>query len=222
MKRVAVMASGGGSNLGALLDYIDTLPSPAPLRVGVVVSNKAGSGALARAAERRIPGLVLSDPSDGSALTSALESHGTEILVLAGYMKLVPMQTTVRYGGAIVNVHPALLPYHGGPGMYGMRVHRAVLAKGETESGATVHFVDAQYDHGAPIAWGRVHVDPADTPESLAARVLTAEHFVLPRVVHALAIGAVRLASSGAVIVTGAAASLFENPPDGVGLRLAG
>jgi folate-dependent phosphoribosylglycinamide formyltransferase PurN len=106
--------------------------------------------------------------------------------------------------------------------MYGMRVHRAVIAKGETESGATVHFVDAQYDHGAPIAWGQVPVEAGDTPELLAARVLTAEHFVLPRVVHALAIGAVRLAGSGAVIVTSAAGALFDSPPTGVGVRLAG
>jgi phosphoribosylglycinamide formyltransferase-1 len=222
MKRVAVMASGGGSNLGALLEYFESLPAPGAARVAVVVSNKEGSGALARAAERRIPGLLLSNPDDGAALTSALEQHGTDILVLAGYMKLVPMRTTVRYAGAIVNVHPALLPYHGGPGMYGMRVHRAVLARGETESGATVHFVDAQYDHGAPIAWGRVQVDAADTPETLAARVLAAEHFILPRVVHALAIGAVRLAGSGAVIVTNAAEPIFANPPAGIGLRLAG
>jgi phosphoribosylglycinamide formyltransferase-1 len=222
MKRVAVMASGGGSNLGALLEYLDGLPSPAPARVGVVVSNKRDSGALARAAERRIPGMVLADPGDGAALTAALEQRGTDILVLAGYMKLVPMQTTVRYSGAIVNVHPALLPYHGGPGMYGMRVHRAVIARGETESGATVHFVDAQYDHGAPIVWGRVHVDAGDTPETLAARVLTAEHFILPRVVHALAIGAVRLAGSGAVVVTADAPSLFEHPPPGVSVRLSG
>ena len=220
MKRIGVLASGGGSNVGALLDYFDDHPGVA--RVAVVASNKKEAGALARASERRVPATTLADPDDGAALVRLLQSHEVDILVLAGYLKLVPMQVTVRYGGATVNVHPALLPYHGGPGMYGIRVHRAVLAKNESESGATVQFVDAQYDHGAPIAWGRVPVEPGDTPESLAARVLVAEHFVLPRVVHALAIGAIRLAGSGAVIVTNAAAPLFDSPPPNVGVRLAG
>lgn len=220
MKRVAVMASGSGTNLGALMDYFANI-APTVATIGMVVSNKAESGALRRAAERGIPTAILDDPTNGAGLTAALEQAGTEILVLAGYMKLVPMRTTVRWGGAMVNVHPALLPSHGGPGMYGMRVHRAVLAAGETESGATVHFVDAQYDHGQPIAWARVPVHAGDTAEVLAARVLEGEHFLLPRVVHALAIGAIRLASSGAIVVTSAAASLFDHPPPHVSIRLA-
>lgn len=220
MKRIAVLASGGGSNLGALLDYFDAHPTVAA--VARVVSNKAACGALERAGARGIATRVLADPADGATLTRLLETAGTDILVLAGYLKLVPLQATVRYGGAVVNVHPALLPFHGGPGMYGQRVHRAVLDAGEAESGATVHFVDAHYDHGAPVAWARVPVEPGDTPASLAARVLVGEHFLLPRVVHALAIGAIRLAGSGAVVVTSAAARLFENPPPGVGVRLAG
>jgi phosphoribosylglycinamide formyltransferase-1 len=220
MKRIAVLASGSGSNLGALLDYFEATPGAA--RVSFVASDKKDAGALQRAGERRVPSAVIADPSDGDALTQLLESHGTDILVLAGYLKLVPLRATVRFGGAVVNVHPALLPFHGGPGMYGKRVHRAVLAAGEKESGATVHFVDAQYDHGAPIAWARVPVEPGDTPETLAARVLRGEHYALPRVVHAMAIGAIRLAGSGAVVVTHAAEELFANPPDGVSLRLAG
>jgi phosphoribosylglycinamide formyltransferase-1 len=219
MKRIAVLASGGGSNLGALLDYFDGHPAA---KVAFVASDKKDAGALQRASARGVPSSVIHDPADGAALTQQLESHGTEILALAGYLKLVPMQTTVRYGGAILNVHPALLPYHGGPGMYGKRVHRAVLAAGEKESGATVHFVDAIYDHGTPVAWARVPVEPNDTPDSLAARVLVGEHYLLPRVVHAVAIGAIRLAGSGAVVVTSAAAPIFGPPPEGVSLRLAG
>jgi formyltetrahydrofolate-dependent phosphoribosylglycinamide formyltransferase len=220
MKRVSVLASGGGSNLGALLAYFDAHPDVA--RVAFVASDRRDAGALPRAADRGLPTAVIGAPHDGAALTQLLEARGTDVLVLAGYLRLVPMQTTVRYGGNVVNVHPALLPFHGGPGMYGKRVHRAVLAAGEKESGATVHFVDAQYDHGAPIAWARVPVEADDTAESLAARVLIGEHFVLPRVVHAIAIGAIRLASNGAVVVTSAAAPLFADPPSPVSVRLAG
>jgi phosphoribosylglycinamide formyltransferase-1 len=220
VKRISVLASGGGSNLGALLEYFDAHPGVA--KVALVASNRSDSLALQRADGRGIPGRVIANPDDGGAVAQMLENAATDILVLAGYLKLVPLQATVRYGGSVVNVHPALLPFHGGPGMYGKRVHRAVLDAGETESGATVHFVDAQYDHGAPIAWAGVPVEPDDTPDSLAGRVLTAEHFVLPRVVHALAIGAIRLAGSGAVVVTNAAAALFENPPPNVTVRLNG
>lgn len=219
MKRIAVLASGGGSNLGALLDYFGQNPVA---RVAFVASDRVEAGALQRARDHRVPSAVIADPSDGGALIQLLEQHGTDLLVLAGYLRLVPLQTTVRFGGAVLNVHPALLPFHGGPGMYGKRVHRAVIAAGETESGATVHFVDAQYDHGAPVAWAHVPVAADDTAETLAARVLVGEHFALPRAVHAVAIGAVRLAGNGAVVVTTAAAPLFSNPPEGVTVRLAG
>jgi folate-dependent phosphoribosylglycinamide formyltransferase PurN len=154
-------------------------------------------------------------------MLALLERHDVTHVVLAGYLKLVPVAVTARYRGAIVNVHPALLPAHGGPGMYGVRVHRAVLAAGDTASGATVHFVDAEYDRGAIIAAASVPVARGDTPESLAARVLVAEHFLLPRVVHALAAAQVRLAASGAAVVDATAAPLFASPPPGVIVRLA-
>ncbi len=221
MKRIAVLASGGGSNLGALLEYLDQC-SPSPAAVRLVVSDKPDAGALERARARGIATAVLTDPADANALSTVLAQYDTDIVVLAGYLKLVPMQVTVRYAGAMVNVHPALLPAHGGPGMYGKRVHRAVLAAGEHESGATVHFVDHHYDRGAAVAWARVAVEPGDTEQSLADRVLIGEHFLLPRVVHAIAVGAIRLATSGAVVVTAAARPLFEHPPPPVTMRLVG
>jgi phosphoribosylglycinamide formyltransferase-1 len=107
--------------------------------------------------------------------------------VLAGYLKLVHASVVARFRGRMINVHPALLPEFGGPGMYGRRVHEAVLASGAKESGATVHFVDEEFDRGAIIAQERVPVEPGDTPETLAARVLEAEHRLLPRVVLELA-----------------------------------
>ena len=110
-----------------------------------------------------------------------------ELVVLAGYLKLVPAEVVAAWRGRIVNVHPALLPAFGGPGMYGLRVHRAVLASGASESGASVHLVDEVYDRGAVLAQARVPVEPGDTPERLAARVLAAEHRLLPAVVRAAA-----------------------------------
>ena len=108
-------------------------------------------------------------------------------MVLAGYLKLVPPSVVARFRGRMINIHPALLPDFGGPGMYGHHVHEAVLASGAKESGATVHFVDDAFDRGAIIAQERVRVEPGDTPDTLAARVLEAEHRLLPRVVLELA-----------------------------------
>ena len=107
--------------------------------------------------------------------------------MLAGYLKLVPGAVVSQFRGRMINIHPALLPDFGGPGMYGHRVHEAVLASGAKESGATVHFVDEAFDRGAIIAQERVPVMKGDTPETLAARVLEAEHRLLPRVVLDLA-----------------------------------
>ena len=120
-------------------------------------------------------------------MTSALERHGADLLVLAGYLKLVPAEVIDRYRGRILNVHPALLPAFGGLGMYGRRVHEAVLASGARQSGATVHLVDEVYDRGAILGQARVPVLPGDDPETLAARVLEAEHRLLPAAVLAAA-----------------------------------
>ncbi|MEA3247741.1 MAG: formyltransferase family protein [Gemmatimonadota bacterium] len=219
-RRLAVFASGGGSNLGALLAYFNDAASPVA-RVVVVVSDRAGAGALARAAAAGVPAEVLANPADGNALVAMLERHGADLAVLAGYLRLIPALVTARFAGRIVNVHPALLPKHGGPGMYGARVHRAVLTAGDTASGATVHFVDAAYDRGAAFAWAQVPVQPGDTADTLAARVLGGEHFLLPRSVHALAAGLVLLDARGHAHVDPAARALFANPPPDVHVRLA-
>ena len=182
--RVAVAVSGRGSNLEALLQ---ALGPAATARVVVVLSNRADAGALARAAGYGVPGVVLRAPSDSAEWLDHLARFEVDLLVLAGYLKLVPAGVIERYRGRIVNVHPALLPAFGGPGMYGRRVHEAVLASGASESGATVHLVDEEYDRGAVLAQARVPVLLGDTPERLAARVLEAEHRLLPAVVLAAA-----------------------------------
>jgi phosphoribosylglycinamide formyltransferase-1 len=186
--RLAVLASGGGSNLQAILDHLDALGESRAAAVVLVASNRADAGALARARARNLPAAVIADPADGPALVALLESHGVGCIALAGYLKLVPRDVTDRWRGRIVNIHPALLPKFGGAGMYGRRVHEAVIAAGETESGATVHHVDDAYDRGAIIAQERVPVEPGDTPDSLAARVLAAEHRLYPRTLQALAL----------------------------------
>ena len=185
--RVAVLASGGGSNLQAILDHSAARGDARAVEVVLVAANRANAGALDRASAASVPAAVITNPADGAALVRLLESHGVECVALAGYLKLVPPEVTARWRGRIVNIHPSLLPKFGGAGMYGRRVHEAVLAAGETESGATVHQVDDVYDRGAIVAQERVPVEPHDTPDSLAARVLAAEHRLYPRTLDALA-----------------------------------
>ncbi len=178
--RIAVAISGGGSNLQALLD---ALPAGAPARIALVVSNTPKAEGLARATARGVSTLVLDDPADGEEWLRHLEAHGIDLLVLAGYLKLIPPAVVGAYAGRILNIHPALLPAFGGPGMYGKRVHQAVLDAGQTESGCTVHLVEEEYDRGEILAQARVPVLPGDTAETLAARVLIEEHRLLPSVV---------------------------------------
>lgn len=180
--RVAVLVSGGGTNLQALLDALHDSPLA---RVARVISSRPGAGALDRARRAGVPTTVLRDPTDPDELLAALEGH--DLAVLAGYLKLVPPTVVARFRRRMINIHPALLPDFGGPGMYGKRVHEAVLASGAKESGATVHYVDEAFDRGDIIAQEKVRIDPGDTPDTLAARVLDVEHRLLPRVVLELA-----------------------------------
>jgi phosphoribosylglycinamide formyltransferase 1 len=196
--RVAVFASGGGSNLGAMLDHGERLGSSRAADVALVASNRESAGALVRARERNIPTAVLAG-TDAGAMNRMLDEHRVDLVVLAGYLSLVPDAVTARFSGRMLNVHPALLPAFGGHGLYGQRVHRAVLDAGAKLSGATVHFVDAHYDRGPIITQWPVPVRDDDTPESLAARVLRIEHLLLPRAVEAVARGTVTIGPDGRV-----------------------
>jgi phosphoribosylglycinamide formyltransferase 1 len=182
--RVAVCISGRGSNLDALAER---LADDGHAEIVLVLSNRADAPGLLRAAAAGVPAEALTDPADGAEWLERLERRQADLVVLAGYLKLVPRAVIERFRGRIVNVHPALLPAFGGRGMYGHRVHEAVLASGAAESGATVHLVDEEYDRGTILAQERVPVEPGDTPERLAARVLAAEHRLLPAVVLAAA-----------------------------------
>ena len=191
--KIGVLASHEGTTLQAVLDACATGRIPA--QVVLVVSNNAGSGALRRARTAGVPALHLSstthpDPKSlDRALLQALRAQAVDLVLLAGYMKKLGPLTLAAFPGRILNTHPALLPRFGGQGLYGAHVHRAVLAAGERESGASIHWVDGEYDTGPVIAQVRVPVEPGDTPESLAARVQAAERTLLVKVLDELARG---------------------------------
>lgn len=179
----AIFASGSGSNLQALLDA--EARADMPWRTVLVVSDRPEAGALERARNAGIPARVIPvskrDPAEVAADTlAALEAAEVEVLFLAGYLRLIPAAVVTRFRRRILNIHPALLPAFGGKGMWGRHVHEAVLASGARISGPTVHLADEEYDRGAILAQWPVPVREGDTPETLAARVLDAEHRLYP------------------------------------------
>ncbi|MEX0912778.1 MAG: phosphoribosylglycinamide formyltransferase [Gemmatimonadota bacterium] len=182
--RVAVFASGGGTNLQALLDHFNGA-AESLARVELVVASRHGIGASSRAAAAGVPNLVIeaggrAPEAVGASIMDALDEHDIDLVALAGYLKLVPTNVVERFRGSILNIHPALLPAFGGWGMYGARVHEAVLDSGARVSGATVHHVDERYDEGGIVAQWPVPVLPGDTPGRLASRVLRVEHLLYP------------------------------------------
>jgi phosphoribosylglycinamide formyltransferase 1 len=178
--RVAVFASGRGSNLTAILRAIDEGRLDA--HVVAVISNNSDAGALQTAREHTIPAFHLSrrrfdsDEAFEDALLRILTDAGTELVVLAGYMKMMPVRIVRAFKNRMLNIHPALLPSFGGKGLYGHFVHEAVLSYGCKVSGVTVHLVDADYDTGPPVLQRCVPVHEDDDAETLAARLLVVEH----------------------------------------------
>lgn len=191
--RIAVFASGGGSNLGALFEHFAGGQAAETGAIALVVSDKNDSGALTRARARGVATHVVDDASDSASLQAVLMEHTIDLVVLAGWLKLVPPALVSAWHGRMINVHPALLPAFGGPGMFGMHVHRAVLNSGAQLTGATVHFVNEEFDRGAIAAQWPVPVYCNDTAETVAARVLAVEHLLLPVVTEALAAGTMTL-----------------------------
>ena len=177
---VALFASGSGSNLAALLEHRYTGVARPDYRC--LIGNNSGAGAMARARERDIAAYHVSSrthpqPQEFCArLLEILQHHEIELIVLAGYLKRLPTELVRRWRRRILNIHPALLPRHGGPGMYGLAPHRAVLAAGEGETGVSVHWVTEEYDAGPILMQRVVAVQAGDTAETLARRVLAVEH----------------------------------------------
>ncbi|MGW8283960.1 MAG: phosphoribosylglycinamide formyltransferase [Gemmatimonadota bacterium] len=201
---IAVLASGSGTNLQALFDRLHERED-IPVQVCTVIGSRPGIGALDRAARHGVSADVMPGGEEGEDwLLRRLASAGADLVVLAGWLKLIPAAVVKAYRGRIINIHPALLPAFGGPGMYGHRVHEAVVASGGRVSGATVHFVDEIYDHGAIIAQWPVPVHESDDADALAARVLSVEHRLLPDVVLAYARGHFHLGESGRTVWTNA------------------
>lgn len=193
MVRVAVFASGTGTNLQALIDRLNRGENRSA-RVALVVSDRADAGALGRAREAGIEAHVVpvigrTEGEVARETLALLAGQGIDLIALAGYLRLVPADMIERFRGRIINIHPALLPAFGGKGMYGIRVHRAVLEAGCFVTGVTVHHVEERYDEGRPIVQWPVPVRRGDTPETLAARVLDIEHALYPLAVEWLARG---------------------------------
>ena len=191
--RIGVLASGNGTTLQALLDACEDGTLNA--KIVAVISNNSKSGAAQRAHQHVVPFAHLSGHTHPSpealdeAICQTLEQHQTDLIVLAGYMKKLGPYTLNHFQGRILNTHPALLPKFGGQGMYGSRVHAAVLAAGESVTGISIHIVDADYDTGPVIAQCEVPVRSDDTVDSLAERVQTRERAFLVETLEAIAQG---------------------------------
>jgi phosphoribosylglycinamide formyltransferase-1 len=195
--QIAIFASGRGSNFQAILAAISTRRLKA--QVVLCISNRPEAGALQIARAAQIPAVVIDEkqftnaPDYEAALLEQLAKHEANFIALAGFMRKIPDGVVRQFRHRIVNIHPALLPSFGGKGMYGHRVHEAVLAHGCKVSGATVHLVDEEYDSGAPVLQRCVSVLDDDTPEMLAARVLEVEHQIYPEALQLFAEERVRV-----------------------------
>ena len=195
--RCAVFASGGGSNFKALLDRKQSGDLHAEFVL--LIGNNSAAGVFQHARKQNIPSIHLAPSHFDSELAyveklmGLLRDYQVELIVLAGYMKMIPSAVVAAYHNRIINIHPGLLPAFGGPGMYGLRVHQAVLDYGAKITGVTIHFVDEHYDHGPVILQQVVPVLDTDTVNTLADRVLKAEHGNYWRVIEAIAQGNLRI-----------------------------
>lgn len=189
MVRIAILASGSGSNAEEIIRY---LKDKKDLRVEVVVTNRRDAGVIGRADRLGIPAEVIANAewADEERVLSFFRSRKIDFIVLAGFLRMIPEFLIGAYPRQIVNIHPALLPAYGGKGMYGMNVHRSVCANQEKESGITIHLVDEEYDRGEIVFQARCPVDPEDEPEDVQKKVQMLEHQFYPMVVEYLAEGA--------------------------------
>lgn len=188
MHRIAILASGNGSNAQRIIEYFagSTLAE-----IGLVLCNKPDAYVLTRAENLGVPTLQFTRAEFYSSDTVmiSLAQHRIDFLVLAGFLWLIPPNILRLYAGKIVNIHPALLPKYGGKGMYGMKVHEAVIAAREPESGITIHYVNEHYDEGQIIFQVRCPVLPADTPEILAEKIHVLEYRWFPEIIEKVVSG---------------------------------
>ncbi|MBN7773048.1 phosphoribosylglycinamide formyltransferase [Clostridium aminobutyricum] len=189
MLRITVLVSGGGTNLQAIIDSIESGRIQGA-QIGCIISSNPNAYALERAKKHRIRARVISKneypdmAARTEALLATLKQEETDLIVLAGYMSVLQPKLVQAYQGRIINIHPSLIPKFCGAGFYGKKVHQAVLDAGETESGATVHYVDEGVDTGEIIVQKKVPVLEGDTADTLAARVLEEEHQLLTQAIN--------------------------------------
>ncbi len=203
MKRIVCLISGRGSNLESILRTaeVERWATEVPARVVAVISNRGDAAGLAHAATRGLPTTVIehqrfaSREAFDAGLAAAIDVHAPDVVVLAGFMRVLGASFVARYAGRLINIHPSLLP-----AFTGLATHRQALAAGVRVHGATVHFVSNEVDGGAIIAQAAVGVLPDDSEETLAARVLQREHMLLPRCVRWLCEGRIRLADGKVVV----------------------
>jgi len=185
IRHIAIFASGSGTNAENIIAYFKDREYA---RVQVVLTNHARAGVIARAHRYHVPCEIFTgeDLAQPGKILSLLQKHKTDFVVLAGFLKLMPVDVVKHYEGRIINIHPALLPAFGGKGMYGERVHKAVIASGATESGITIHYVNEKFDEGKIIFQDRVPVSKDDTPETLADKIHQLEYRHYPAVIDRL------------------------------------
>lgn len=206
MLKLAVLVSGGGTNLQAVIDAIDA-GTITNAKIDVVISNNANAYALERAKNHGIEGMCISPKAYGSreqfndALTQTIVGRGIDLVVLAGYLVIIPPQLIAAYKNRIINIHPSLIPSFCGTGFYGLKVHEAALKRGVKVTGATCHFVDEGTDTGPIILQKAVDILPDDTPKTLQRRVMEqAEWVIMPKAIDLIANGRIRV-SDGVVTI---------------------
>ncbi|GAB2778559.1 phosphoribosylglycinamide formyltransferase [Rhabdobacter roseus] len=183
MKRIAIFASGSGSNAEKIAQYFAPKPG---VEVSLILTNNPQAGVIQRARSLHIPVVVFDRKAfyDTDRIVQLLQNQKIDLLVLAGFMMLVPEALVAAFPNRMLNIHPALLPQYGGKGMYGHYVHEAVVAAGERQSGITIHFVNERYDEGQVVFQSTCPVEPGDTPADVARKVQVLEHEHYPRVVE--------------------------------------
>jgi phosphoribosylglycinamide formyltransferase 1 len=188
MNNIAIFASGSGTNAENIIRFFRTHQE---IRVSLVLCNKPDAGVIERAKNLEIESVIFNrkDLYESHLILKKLEKHQITHIVLAGFLWLIPKSLLDAYPEAIINIHPALLPDYGGKGMYGSRVHEAVIANRDQESGITIHYVNEKYDDGNIIFQARCRIDEGETPESLAAKIHRLEYAHYPRVIEEVICG---------------------------------
>jgi len=186
MVNIAVFASGRGSNAQAIIEY---LKDNAEVNVALIATNKSKAGVLMLADEYSLPSLVFNKDefASGVSILEKLKEHEIHIIVLAGFLKMIPTYLLKAYNGNILNIHPSLLPKYGGKGMYGHHVHQAVYDNKDEESGISIHLVNEKYDDGEILFQASKEITAEDSPTDIAKKVLELEHYYYPRVIEAFA-----------------------------------